>query len=110
MQIAKKLGCVLMMLPTENIDLPHEPIPVGGMTLDGTFSYNHNYTDSEIDGLVSEYRGVIEQEKLSRINSMHRASSEGTRIKRELLEKTTVILVSDGFKDGISLRMKCDVW
>jgi putative phosphoribosyl transferase len=105
MPIAMKLRTVIMLLITENVELPREATPIGGIALDGSFTYNHKYSDSELEEMSSEYHGFIEQEKMFRVNEMHRLMSQGVLIRRDLLEDRIVILVSDGLQDGFSLDM-----
>lgn len=104
-QIASQLHCVLTMLMIEEIRLPREPVPLGGMLEDGTFSYNKSMSSGELDELTSEYHGVIEQEKLSTFHKMNGLLGSGGLINRDLLRGHNIILASDGFKDGFSLDM-----
>lgn len=105
MQVAAKLQCVLMMLATGTIELPRENKIFGGLTADGTFAYNNAYSKPDLDEMTTEYRNFIEQEKLYRINEMHRVSGEGELIRRELLKDKYIILVSDGLQDAFSLDL-----
>ncbi len=105
MQIAQKLHCVVMMLATAMIKLPREEKVLGGITADGTFAYSTMYAKPYIEELTAEYHNFIEQEKLHRINEMHRVSGEGDLIRRDLLEKCHIILVSDGLWDSFSLDL-----
>ncbi len=104
-QIAQKLRAVLMLLMTAPIELPREPKPIGGITESGSFVYNTDYSDAHITDMVSEYRNHIELEKIKRINAMHRVSGEGELLRKDLLQDKTVILVSDGFKDGFGIDL-----
>lgn len=105
MQIAQQLRCVLMLLATATVDLPHEDQAIGAITIDGTFTYNNAYPKPYIDEMTMEYHGFIEQEKLRRINEMHRVSGEGDVIRRELLKDRYIILVSDGLQDGFGVDL-----
>src|ERR1700727_1681004 len=60
-QIASELHCVLMLMLSSEINLPREPDAVAGITVGGTVAYNQRYSQGEIDELVGEYRGLIEQ-------------------------------------------------
>lgn len=104
-QIAIQLHCVLSMLLSEEINLPREPVAIAGMTADGNFSYNHEYSGSEIDELVGEYHGVIEEQKLTSMHRMNELLGTGGLTKRELLKGHNIILVSDGFKTGFQLDL-----
>jgi putative phosphoribosyl transferase len=103
-QIALQLHCVITMLLAEAINLPREDAAVGGVSPDGSFSYNHKYSQGEIDEFVSEYYNYIEQEKMTKMHEMHRAvGSHSHLIKRNLIKDKTVILVTDGLLDGFAL-------
>ncbi|MBC7708036.1 hypothetical protein H7Y63_02330 [Polaromonas sp.] len=104
-QIASQLHCVLTMLMIEEIKLPREPVAIGAMLEDGTFSYNKSMSDGELDELTSEFHSTIEQEKLSTFHKMNGLLGSGGHINRELLRGHNIILASDGFKDSFGLEM-----
>ena len=104
-QIAASLHCVLTMLQTEEINLPRELESVASIAQDGSFSYNKAYSPGEIDGLVSEFRGFIEQEKLMKLHQMNVVNGSGSTIEKHLLRNHNVILVSDGLKGGFAIDM-----
>lgn len=104
-QIAMKLHCVLTMLQTNSIQLPRENAAVGGISSDGSFTYNSAYSPGQIEDFISEYRTFIEQEKMSKMQEMHQGSNAGTLIRKSLLRNKTVILVSDGLSNGFSLDL-----
>jgi putative phosphoribosyl transferase len=102
-QIALELHCVLTMLLTESITLPREDQAVAGIAQDGSFSYNQRYTQGEIDEFVGEYYHLIEQEKMTKMQEMHRLVGRGGLIRRDLLRDHHIILVTDGLFDGFAL-------
>lgn len=102
-QIALELQCVLTLLLTETITLPREDAAVAGISQDGSFSYNQHYSQGEIDDFVGEYYHLIEQEKMTKMQEMHRASGKIGLIRKDLLRERNVILVTDGLMDGFSL-------
>lgn len=104
-QIASQLHCVITMILAEQIDLPREPVPIGGVTQDGTFSYNRAYSSGEIDEIVAEYHSLIEQKKFERLHDMNHLLGSGGLIKRDLLRGHIVILVSDGLENSYKLDM-----
>ena len=104
-QIAVELHCVLTMLLAEEIELPRELTAIAGITQDGTFGYNEAYSSGEIDEMVSEYRGAIEQQKLEKLHSMHRSMGRGSLISKELIQHRHIILVSDGLRTGFALDL-----
>ncbi len=107
-QIALELRCPLMILLTDAIQLPRETAAIGGIAQDGTFSYNNYYSPGEIEDFVSEYRSFIEQEKMNKMQAMHRLEGEGGLIRRDLLRNHTVILVSDGLSNGFSIDLAAE--
>ncbi|HSD56483.1 MAG TPA: hypothetical protein VLA92_05040, partial [Candidatus Saccharimonadales bacterium] len=102
-QIALQLHCPLMMLLTEAINLPREDAAVGGISQDGSFTYNHGYSQGEIDEFTSEYYQFIELEKMNKMANMHRQLGHEKMIRKDLLRERNVILVSDGMQDGFAL-------
>jgi putative phosphoribosyl transferase len=80
-EIARELGCQLTLLITSEIKLPREPEAIAGITQSGSLAYNSYYSSGEVDELVGEFYGVIEQ------------------------EKHDVIIVSDGLKSGFPVDL-----
>jgi putative phosphoribosyl transferase len=107
-QVAKALHCVLTMLLSESIELPREPDAIAGISQDGSFSYNAAYSPGEIEELVSEYRAVIEQEKMEKMQEMQRLQGRGGLIRKDLLRDHNVILVADGLPNGFSLDIAAE--
>lgn len=104
-QIALELHAVLMMLLTDAIQLPREDTAVAGINQDGSFTYNNSYSPGEIEEFISEYHTFIEQEKMQKMQAMHRLQGKGGLIRKELLRDHVVILVSDGLSNGFSLDL-----
>ncbi|HSX08002.1 MAG TPA: phosphoribosyltransferase family protein [Candidatus Saccharimonadales bacterium] len=107
-QIAIQLHAVLMLLLTESVNLPREDTPVGGISQDGSFSYNKEFSEYELEDLVSEYHGVIEQEKLDKLQQMHRLIGRGGLLRKDLLRNHVVILVTDGLRNGFTLDIAAE--
>lgn len=105
MQISMALNCAITMLLTENITMPRENEALAGITHDGNLSYNHALSEGEINEMVMEYHSFIEQEKMRCLHEMHQVSSKGNLIRRDLVDFHTIILVSDGLKDGFSVDL-----
>jgi len=104
-QIALQLHSVVTLLLADQIELPREVIALAGISQDGAFSYNQAFSLGEIDEMVSEYRGLIEQQKLEKLHDMHRSLGRGDLIRQDLLEHRHVILVSDGLSSGFSIDL-----
>ena len=105
LQLALKLRCPITMLITRDITLPMERQALAGISHDGAFSYNHSLSSGEIEEMVMEQHNFIEQEKMRRLNEMHRQSGNGLLIKRELLDDHHVIIISDGLFDTFSIDL-----
>lgn len=102
-QIAAALHCVLGMLLLSEIKLPHEPEGIGSVDADGNFAFNSEYSDGEIYELTSEFRGYIEEQKLTKLHEMNALVGGGGLMRPDLLNGHTVILVSDGLKGASAL-------
>jgi putative phosphoribosyl transferase len=104
-QIASELHCILMMLLSEEIKLPQEPVPLAAITQDGSFSFNERYQPSEIEEMMMEYHSVVEQEKVVQMDKINKLIGDGGLMRRELLKGHNVILVADGLQNGFMLDL-----
>lgn len=102
-QIAAELHCPLMFLLTQDITLPGEKTAVGVVDQNGGFTYNDFFSTGELDELVSEYHGIIEELKMEKWHELNRLLSDGGIVDSDILEGRNVIIVSDGFLNGTSL-------
>ncbi len=105
MQISQQLSCSLGMLLVDEIELPHEAIAIAGMTQDGSFAYNHEFSTGEIEEMVSEYRGFLEEKKIEKMQAMHRLLSNDGLVRKELLQDRNIVVVSDGMSSGFSIDL-----
>lgn len=105
MQIAMQLHCPIGMMLVDEIELPREMVAIAGITQDGSFSYNQAYSPGQIEEMVSEYRGVIEQQKLVKLHEMHEMLGKSSLIRRDLLDNRNILLVSDGLSSGFSIDL-----
>ena len=87
------------------IKLPREPDAVIGITSGGSVAYNKRYSQGELDELVGEYFGYVEQEKLSQMHEMNKLLGSGGTIQKDLLKGHHVIVVSDGLKTGFPIDL-----
>lgn len=99
-QIASFLHCVLTMLVVEDIEIPGEGLVLGGVSQSGSFTYNSDFSQGEIDGFVSEYNGYFQEQKRTAFQKINRMIGDGGTINHDLLRDRTVIVVSDGIRDG----------
>ncbi len=107
-QIAMRLHADLMMLLTGEITIPGEDSVLAGVTSNNTFTYNSKFSSGQIDEMHSEYLGVIEAQRLEQLHKLHVMLSDGGEIKRDLLQRRVVILVSDGLSSGFSLDIAAE--
>ncbi len=109
LQIAKRLKCMLSLLLIEPIELPGEIDPVGAISENGTFAYSKMYAPGEIEELMFDFRGFVEDEKRTKLSQLHRLIGAGDNMRLDLLRRKNIILVSDGFSTGYSLDIALEV-
>ena len=107
-QIAAQLHCILTLLMSEEIMLPREPEAVAGITAGGTVAYNHGYATGELDELVGEYYGLIEQEKLVKMHDMNQLMGHSGTITKQMLRGHNIIVVSDGLKSPFPIDLAAE--
>jgi predicted phosphoribosyltransferase len=107
-QIASQLHCVLTLMESSEINLPREPDAIAGITAGGTVAYNTHYSQGELDELIGENYGYLEQEKLIRMHDMNQLLGSGGTINRDLLRGHNVIVVSDGLKTGFPVDLAAE--
>lgn len=103
-QVASKLKCPITLLLTEEINAPGEPESVASINQTGDFGYNSAYTSGQIDEFTMEYHQLFEQTKLEKLRKLNRLIGLRSVIRKDLLKKRTVILISDGLGDSASLE------
>lgn len=107
-EIAKKLHTSLFLLVTEDVELPGENKPIATMSTAGTFTYNNEYSTGELEQLNTDYRTIIEEKRMLAFQKLNRVDSEQGNIPKKLLKNHTVIIVSDGLRNGLSLDVAAD--
>ena len=107
-EIAKRLHTSLFLLVMEDVQLPGEQKPIATMSSAGTFTLNNEYSTGELEELSSDYRSVIDEKRILAFQKLNRIGGEETDIPKKLLKNHTVIIVSDGFKSGVSLDVAAD--
>ncbi len=106
-QIAMRLHANLMVLLSDNIILPGETEPLASMTTN-TLTYNQKLSQGEIDEFVSEYHGMIEDQRVEKFHELNKLLSDGGEIDPKFLRHHVVILVSDALQSGVSLEVAAD--
>lgn len=108
-QIAMRLHCVLTMLLTAPIKLLGELDPVAAINQQGTITYDDDrYSVGELEEVQAENFNYLEQQKMEKIFEMNRLLGDGGLISTDLLRERTIILVSDGLTNGLSLSAAAD--
>lgn len=107
-QIAATLHCVLSMLLVEDIEVPGESLSFGGVSQNGNFTYNGDFSRGEIDEYTSEFYAYLEDQKRQAFQRINRLLGEGGLVDYEMLRDRTIILVSDGFEDSTVLSVAMD--
>jgi putative phosphoribosyl transferase len=107
-QIASALHCILTLLLIEDIQIPGEDMSFGAMSQDGNFTYNGMFTAGEIEDYVSEYHGLLDEQKRSTFQKLNRLLGDGGIISTDLLRDHVVILVADGLDNGASIDVAID--
>lgn len=107
-EIAKCLHSALYLLASEDIVLPREPIPIATMSSAGTFSYNSSLSFGELEEFTGDYRSLIDQKRMEAFQHLNRLVGKDGEIKKKLLKRHIVILVSDGLNNALSLDVAAD--
>ncbi|MHB1864939.1 MAG: hypothetical protein ACYCPS_02105 [Candidatus Saccharimonadales bacterium] len=104
-EIAQQLHCGLNMMLTQEIDLPLEPLAIGGLTQAGDFVYNSQYSEADLEEMTSENRGYIEQQRLAKFHDLNRMIGDAGVIDRSVLAGHNIILTSEGIGNSLKLDM-----
>ena len=62
-QIAWRLHCVLMLLLSENIEVPGENVSFGALSQSGQLTMNSQFSDGQKEYYIQEFHGYLEEEK-----------------------------------------------
>jgi putative phosphoribosyl transferase len=107
-QIAEALHCLLTMLLVEDIAIPGESLSFGGVSQTGTFTYNGEFSDGEIEEYTNEFHGYLEEQKREAFQKINRLIGDGGVIDHDMLRDHVVILVADGLDSGATLDVAID--
>lgn len=99
-QIASELHCALMLLLSQEIEVPGESVMYGSVSQVGGFTANSNLSRGEITGYESEFFGYFAEQKRESFQKLNRIVGDGGTISLDLLRDRNIILVSDGFRSG----------
>lgn len=107
-QIAMRLHAGISLLLTEGIYLPGENDALGGLSSEGTFTYNNMYSAGEIEEMAMEFNNYIEQQKMEKRHRLNILLSHEGEIHKDSLRHHVVVVVSDGLPNGFSLDVAED--
>lgn len=107
-QIAMQLHANLMLMLTENINLPGEPDAIATLSSTGAFAYNNMFSTGELEELASEFRGTIDQQRIEKMHKLNMLVGRDGEIRKEFLRHHIVIIVSDGLPNGFSLDVSAE--
>ena len=107
-QIAAALHCILTMLLVEDIQVPGEDMSFGGVSQDGSFTYNGMFSAGEVEEYANEFHGYLEEKKREAYQKINRLLGDGGLIDSDMLRDHTIILVADGLDNGVSVDVAVD--
>lgn len=107
-QIAAALHCVLTMLLIEDIEVPGESLSFGGVSQNGTFTYNGMFSAGEIEQYTMEFHGYLNEKRREAFQKINRLLGDGGLIDKSMLLDRVVILVADGLDNGASIDVAMD--
>jgi len=106
--IAERLHCVLTLLVSEDVEVPGENQLFGSVSQTGQFTMNSELGEGQFNEYAYEYHNYLEEQKRQAFNRINRLIGDGGVIDRDLLQDHTVILVSDGLKDVMTIDVALD--
>lgn len=102
-QIAQVLHCAMTMIIIEDIAVPGESLSFGGLSQDGSFTYNSDLSSGEIQEYMDEFHSYLEEQKREAFQRTNRLLGDGGLIEKGMLRDHTIILVADGLDTATSL-------
>lgn len=104
-QVAMRLHANMLLYMIQDINLPNEPDAAAAITSTGEFGYNTLLSAGEIEEMVGENRGYIEEQRIQKNHELNVLLGDGGVIKKEMLRHHVVIVVADGMSSGFALNM-----
>lgn len=103
-EIASVISAPVKLLMTEPIAMPgvSKDSVLGLVDQEGHFTKNSMMPTGLLLELEIEMRSYIESEKMLKLSKLHRAVDESGDIDPEMFQHKNVLVVSDGFKNGMS--------
>jgi putative phosphoribosyl transferase len=107
-EIAVRLKAPIYLLTIENVGLEGETDPIGLMSGGGSFIYNSMFSAGQLEEILSDSRPLIDQERMKTFQKLNRVLGKDGVIDKEQLKRRTIVLVSDGLKNGLSIDVAAD--
>lgn len=107
-EVARRLHSLIALLMVKDIFLPDGQTLIGTINETGGFVYNNSFSAGEIEEFTQEYRGYIEQEKLKAMHELNIAIGQGGEISGDYFRYRTVVVITDGAKNGTAFDMAYD--
>lgn len=104
-QVAIKLHASMVLYMIKDIRLPNEPEAAAAITSTGEFGYNSLLSAGEVEEIVGEYRGYIEEQRIQKNHELNVLLGDSGVIKKEMLRHHVVIVVADGLSSGFALNL-----
>lgn len=103
-EIACVVGARVTLLMTEPIAMPGvtQDTIIGLVDQEGHFTRNSMMPTGLLMEFEIEMRSYIESEKMRKMSKLHRAVGENGSIDTQIFAQKHVLVVSDGFKNGMS--------
>ena len=106
--VAAKLHCIMTMIVTEDIDIPGEGLSFGGVSSNGNFTYNSDFSTGEAQEYTNEFHGYLEEQKREAYQRINRQLDKDSLIDVRTLHGRTIILVTDGMYNAGVLDVVLD--
>lgn len=103
-EIAAELHSMLSMILLDEIEVPGEGETYGTIDSGGGFAENTSFSHDQLQEYYGEFHGMIEEQKRVKFEQMNRLLADGGVVEKALIRDHVVILVSDGFKNGLLLE------
>ncbi len=107
-EIAAQLHCALALLLLETIDVPGENQNFGTLTQSGSFTYNSDFSEGEVDEYYTEFHGYLDDQKREKMDRINQLLGSSGIVNPEMLRAHNVILVADGLPNGALLDAAAD--
>ncbi len=105
-EIARKLHTSMSLLLTEPVGMPGvaKTDTIGLIDQDGHFTYNKMMPTGLLTEILTEMRTYLENQKMQKLHKLTRAMSGEGFIEPDMFHNCHVIIVSDGFRNGLSFE------